>query len=352
MTARPIALVAGVDVRLAGHVISSLPADLIDGFLLVGPKPLAPLRWTPGCRGHIVSRLGTCAKGEVAQLVARHPDRKFVAVAADDPGQDWLSSLTTETEFAGSALPDCANRTRLRDKWAFHSLCIKLGVPVPQTRCFANKYEIPISQMLEEMDGQLVIKPLAEAGGKGIVVVHDRQQFDRHIIGNPAYDHAPLLVQQFIEGEDLGLSLLAREGRILHHCIQVYRGDLHHFLPHRAYLEAVRRLIEYTGYTGLAHFDAQWGPDGTLALLECNTRPWASISQSTWGGLNFVRAQIAEAIGVPHDTPAHLEQGNAPRVLDWWRRNFWRPGALARLSTDQHRLALLRPPISLLVRGS
>lgn len=342
-------VVAGDDPKLIGHVASSLPGGRQGKFLLLAPQALIGLHRLPGCTGFVAidapgaaleQRLDTAAGG-----------RALVGIGADDCGTDLLDGLSAALDLKVLGSSKQAARDHLRDKWQFHQLCQQQGVPVPETRLFADKTAIPIAAMLQELRAPLVIKPVDAKGGNGIAVIRSAAEFAAQVLDNPDYRFAPLLVQQFVPGDDWGLSLLAVEGEVRHVSIQVFEGNTCLFAEHAEYLAAASGLVAATGYSGLAHFDAQRTAEGALYLLECNTRPWASISQSSWGGINFVRAALEAAQGQVPSQRRTLFEGSAPLVRDWWRANLRRPWRLLALTPDQRALALKRPLISRLTAG-
>lgn len=346
----PLCVVAGDDPRLTGHVIASLPVRDLAGFFLAAPPELYRYARLRGCEGLIPVTGNDDLTSLAETLAGAARGRPLVGLGVDDMGTDLLDALSRHLPIAFIGAGSLAARHKLRDKWAFHGLCRDLGIAVPEASLYPDKRAIPIAEMLHLLGAPLVIKPTGKAGGEGVVVIGTEADFTTQVLSNRSYEYAPLIVQRYVEGEDVGLSLLALDGQVRHYSIQVARKGCHQFIVQGAYLEAARRIVEATGFSGLANFDAQLTPQGELFLLECNTRSWATISQTTWGGLNFVRATLEAALDLPGTQPRALVSGFAPRVRDWLRDNLWRPWRLLSLNPDQRTLALLRPWISQLTR--
>jgi predicted ATP-grasp superfamily ATP-dependent carboligase len=143
-----------------------------------------------------------------------------------------------------------------------------------------------------------VIKPTDHGNGQGVAIVHSREDALRRVVNNSSYQYRSLMVQQFIQGPDIDCSVLAHEGTVALAAVQIRRGSRIEFVSHRHLIAACSRLIAQARYTGLAHFDARLDArDGTVKLVECNPRVWASISAAARCGLNFVAKGIDISMG-------------------------------------------------------
>jgi predicted ATP-grasp superfamily ATP-dependent carboligase len=183
----------------------------------------------------------------------------------------------------------------LSDKWNFHTVCIQAGITVPDTLLLASSTEATVDR-LRVLGDRIVVKPTIGGGGLGVFVstpatfITDLQQQ-----GQARY---PLLVQRFIDGEDIDLSLLASNGKILLHAIQIATPSGLVFFENDELLNAGRRLIEAAGYSGLVHFDARRERiSGRIYLIEANTRIWASMFTAALAGMNFLGAALGAAEG-------------------------------------------------------
>ena len=337
----PHCVIVGDDAPLAAALVWSLPVEQIDGFTLLGGKALGQHGRLPGGEGHVPVDLSDrpSATAALAGLIRRRGVSPVLAIGADDAGCALLADLTLDGLIV-APVADGQTLRRLGDKWAFHQLCQTLGLPVPATEWAATKTGIDIRQSLAEHDGAVVIKPTNRHGGDGVVLVRSAEAFDRLVLDNPDYDHAPLVVQAFVPGRDLDISLLALDGQILHRAIQAREGHDLRFLDHAQLAAVVEALVLHTAFSGLAHIDARWLDDGSVILLECNTRPWATLSKATWCGLNFVRATVEAAQGRPRGEQAVLASGLAPRPDAWVLAALPRPWRYLALGRDQKRILL------------
>lgn len=118
------------------------------------------------------------------------------------------------------------------------------------------------------------------------------------------------IVQTYVEGDDVDVSVLAVNGTVLAHTIQqALTSDRERpygppnfieFLD-EPMVEAVgRRLVSALGFTGLAHIDLRYDADRrNVYVLEINTRVWGSILGSLRAGINFPQLACLAALGRP-----------------------------------------------------
>lgn len=335
---RPLCVIVGDDAALAAMLVWSLPMDQIDGYLIFGAAALAHLGRLPGCLGVIEADLASPCDEALADLDRRGAGRAVVPLPADDAGCEFLGRMEPGIFSLTTASPAEVLAT-LRDKWSFEGLCRRLDILTPTTRLLGDKSDIDIDAVLAAFGGQVVIKPTGQRGGRGVVVIGSPGAFRDQVLNNPAYRYAPLIAQAWIPGRNIGVSLLARDGEILHCALHRRNRGQTVFVRNEPLFAAVQTLIAGTRFSGLANFDARLDPDGRVYLLECNPRPWASLGQSSWAGLNFVRAMVQLALGRPSTEPTFLSQGAAPHLLRWWLALAAAPWRWRRLPDDQKRLA-------------
>ncbi|MDO9216551.1 MAG: ATP-grasp domain-containing protein, partial [Lacisediminimonas sp.] len=146
----------------------------------------------------------------------------------------------------------------------------------------------------EEFSVPFVVKPTNMAGSMGVKIVTSREDFEANILFNPAYDYSSLIVQRYIDGPDIDLSLLADHGKVSAFAIQRVVAARIEFLPN-PYLEMVAsNICSQSGYHGLMHIDARIDKrTGNVYLIEANPRYWASLTAAVVCGLNFVAASVA-----------------------------------------------------------
>jgi predicted ATP-grasp superfamily ATP-dependent carboligase len=191
-----------------------------------------------------------------------------------------------------TASPDLI--ARLDNKWSFHALLGKLDLPSPGGMLI-HALDDPA---LDAVPFPAVIKPLAIGGGIGIHCVSSRAEMNAALSQWPAAQ-VPFLIQEYLPGKDIDISILADRGRIVAHAVQAWDGQyrLRFFDDPDAY-DMARHLVEQTGFSGVAHFDMRRDArDGELRFIECNPRFWATVDAAVQAGVNFAALGVQMAMG-------------------------------------------------------
>lgn len=153
---------------------------------------------------------------------------------------------------------------------------------------------LPEDPHLASLTYPLLIKPRRASGGGGVVKVSSPEELNRELKHHPHRTH--VCVQEYIEGHDLGCSILACDGEILAWTTQ--RG-LRRSQPFSSFsevqmevypaaLECVTRLMRALNWSGIAHVDLRVDAcTGQVYILEINGRYWASLWASTMANVNF-----------------------------------------------------------------
>lgn len=173
--------------------------------------------------------------------------------------------------------------------------------------CFLNEHNLPHpkckffssfeSYSIEDFELQfpVLVKPLDEKGGFGIVKFEDQKELDQYI--NKHSDFSELFIQEFIEGYDIDCSVLCLNGEILTHTIQ--KGNLlgqdsfapqlcFEFLNNDELLSVVKQLMKALNWSGVAHIDLRYDENtNDYKIIEINARFWGSVEGSRFAGINF-----------------------------------------------------------------
>lgn len=219
-------------------------------------------------------------------------------VAADTAGNRLVNRVRSRLEVACAPLPTDAVLDVLDDKWQFHRQCLRLGLPTPETLLAASKEQIDFDAAAERLGLPFFVKPAREAQSHGACEIASRADLQRLLLDDPHYRYAPLLLQRFIRGTDLGVNVCAAGGQVRAIAVQRRRppqlADAPIDFLHSSDLElAAHTMCSATAYDGVMNIDARVEDDtGIVWLLEANPRYWRSLSASTWGGLNFVAEHL------------------------------------------------------------
>ncbi|MGH3840184.1 MAG: ATP-grasp domain-containing protein [Pseudonocardiaceae bacterium] len=218
---------------------------------------------------------------------------------------------------------------QVHGKWEFSALCRSLGVRHPRTALVER------AEDLRDLPLELpvVVKPLEAEGSRGVRVVHDRATLTRLVDRVAGAGLLPVLLQEFVAGDDMGVSVVADHGRVVACRLQSpAEGGRLDYLDRPDALELARTLVAGTDYHGVANIDLRCSAaDDQLYALEWNPRLYATSHQSCYAGMN----PVALGISLARSQPLTLDLLRATDVL--------RPGTAAR------RL-LRREPVSLASR--
>lgn len=194
------------------------------------------------------------------------------------------------------AIPDDRAIEVFFDKHETRTLAKSLGIPIANGRLIHQTDTV--ESLLAEAELPLVIKPrcsysLADLYSRGrVVVAGNRDDLAKTL---PTAQDGEHFFEAFMPGRGVGVSILAKDGRVLEafqHCRVHERGGSGFYrasVPLAADLaEAVRRIVDALSYTGLAMFEFKIGEDPSKwILLEVNARPWGSLPLPVGLGVDF-----------------------------------------------------------------
>lgn len=192
-------------------------------------------------------------------------------------------------EVSGLCIPTGAQLDLMNSKERVSALAEELGVPVPEG--FSRREGEDLADFIRRLPLPCVIKPvcgekLGLSAAARYAVARTPEEARRQYMHFLALAGEPPVVQTWLPGGGLGCSVLALEGRVLSSichrrlreypvsggpsscCVREDREDL---------LEYARRMVEKTGYTGLAMFEFKEDAGGRPRLLEVNPRIWGTF---------------------------------------------------------------------------
>ncbi len=219
---------------------------------------------------------------EIREVVRRrHID---VVFPSDDVSTRLLAAIRDQLPVASTPLPDLATFDLLNDKWNFTRFSLAHGVRVPQGSLYDSVSDLRRDLQSGSLAFPVTIKPINRSGGIGVINLLASKDIDRL----RDVDYQPILVQQHIVGETIGISVICRSGQIVAHATQ--RRDDHRFrlFANPDLVHNVATLAAATGLNGPANLDAVVEQTTGLSyIVECNPRFWFTIYLSMIAGLNF-----------------------------------------------------------------
>lgn len=185
---------------------------------------------------------------------------------------------------------DAAEARNFRDKSRMKDVLRANELPCAQHRLCLSAAEA--LEFAARSGYPLVVKPPAGAGARNTFRVDDRAQLASYLASAPPSATAPVLLEEFITGEEFSFDTVTLHGRHLLHSINVYapapltvienewiqwcvmlprRIDGPEFAP---IFEAGPRALDVLGmHTGVTHMEWFRRPDGRIAISEVAARP-------------------------------------------------------------------------------
>jgi biotin carboxylase len=221
----------------------------------------------------------------------------------DGPTTRLLGGLQQRLRAPCFPVPSPQVFDQLNDKAEFAKLCATLELPHPASRRVTKDELIDLHQR-GALRLPAIVKPTALHGRLGVVKLEPTTAAE--VIAR--IDYAPILLQDFIDGEDVCISLFCRGGAVLAELAYVRRRARFHHLQVPELSAGARRIARHFAYDGVLAFDGRLTPDGRFGgFIECNPRFWYNMDVAMIAGLNFV------ALGLAPETPA---DGRVRRVID------------------------------------
>ncbi len=201
-------------------------------------------------------------------------------------------------EFEGLtrlAIPNARAIDVLFDKHETRELADRVGVPIARGR-LARVDDRPAA-ILAEFGSPVVVKPrrsytIDGLAKRGRVHVTSDEVLLAHVLQDA--EPASLLLESCFEGDGLGLSILAHEGRLLqafeHRRVHERSGSSFYRVsaaPTPDLVEACAALAAGVDYTGIAMVEFKRNDAGGWILLEVNARPWGSLPLPVALGVDF-----------------------------------------------------------------
>lgn len=238
-----------------------------------------------------IARINDCCKRQEIDVV----------MGVDLPAIRMLSAIQsglTHAKVFPVAKPD--QLWMLDNKWSFFQFLREYHLPVPKTVLVES------TGQLDELEKTglrfpLIVKPVQLEDGIGVRKLYSLADARAHVLEDRPAHRLPLLFQEFIPGTDVDLSILADNGVVLAWTIQKWLSDgTLAFVDDGHVLDLGRKMAAAARFHGVAHFDMRRDErDGSVKILECNPRFWATLRESMWNGTNFVDQGISLCTGKP-----------------------------------------------------
>lgn len=218
-----------------------------------------------------------------------------------EPMQEALAAARQRLGIPGMA-PEAARN--FRDKAHMKDMLRGAGIPCARHR-LATAVEEAVS-FGQESGYPLVVKPPAGAGGKNTFRVDNEEELSGYLRSIPPRPEAPVLLEEFLSGDEFSFDSVTLDGRHLFHSVSEYAPtplevlstpwiQWNVLLPreisgpeYEAIHEVGPRALDVLGIdTGITHLEWFRRADGSIAVSEVAARPPG--------------AQITSLLGHAHD---------------------------------------------------
>lgn len=151
------------------------------------------------------------------------------------------------------------------------------------------------------------------SGGKGIIKFNNFEEVKNYLFENQ-FNH-DFVIQEFIEGYDLGCNVLATNGEI--NAFTIQKGYLWSDLPFSPQIglvflyeqeiyDLISKLIKSLNWSGVANIDLRYDKnDRQFKIIEMNPRFWETTEASEIAGVNFPYLQILKSLNVDFEIPIY-----------------------------------------------
>ena len=286
--------------------------------IILSDERWTPVRFSRHCQLYQFRATGTdhaARLSAVSEMAKRIPidiilpvgEEGALFVASEREGLSRLAALPP--------VPDLESLGTARNKWLLNQFARKHDLRVPESVLVTLDSAFN-RQIRHGLEYPVLLKPTSLTDGQGICrfdTPSDLLEFlERQ--GETQFK-GQYLVQTYVPGSDLGLSVLCQEGEILAYTIQ--RGIIsaaHRFGPLMAMefikqddvLEMGRRLLAALRWSGVAHIDFRLDSrDGQANIIELNARYWGSLLGSLVAGVNFPYLACLAAQGMAFPVPEY-----------------------------------------------
>jgi len=290
---------------------------------ILGAPTSRGLRLSRFCRGFEATDIPIDGnpRDELAQAVNRCVATWGVdlVLAADGHATRSLIALRDRIGAPCFPMPDIETFDLLNDKWRFHRLCVEAGVRAPLTWIFRNVTELAAALETGALPQKIIAKPLSLSGSEGCFAIETCSA--KKTLG--LIDYAPILVQQFIEGEDIGASVFCKRGVVKAFVAHSYRRDTYRTLVSSGICDDIESILGTLAVDGIFNFDMRRDAEGQIHYLECNPRFFFKMAMSMLAGINFVALGLDAAtdeVIIASDRTVRFPKAFLLSLLAPWRR--------------------------------
>lgn len=193
-------------------------------------------------------------------------------------------------EFDRSLLPPQSTKETLEivsDKWLLFNWLKEHSFPTPKSYLVSE-------ETLQSIIFPILLKPKLDTNGNKVKMIKSADTYLETTKENN-FNKEDFILQENIYGEDIDISLLAKNGIIKAYTIQkgLVREALSfatgiEFIDNNELLKQTEAIIKKLNWNGIAHLDFVHDPkSNSYHLIDFNPRLWSTLIGSLYAGVNF-----------------------------------------------------------------
>ena len=209
----------------------------------------------------------------------------------------------------GLAITDSQTLALLNDKRRAAALAVSLGIAVPAV--YRRSDGENLSVFASRVDLPCIVKPACgekfglTAAKRYRIAKAEAELADAFLHFSSLTGEAPL-VQEYLPGGGFGCSVLAKDGTvyasICHRRVREWPvtggpSSCCEAIDAPELIETARKMVQATGFTGLAMFEFKQDAKGNFRFLECNPRVWGTYPLTRVSGSSFALCWLHAALG-------------------------------------------------------
>ena len=179
----------------------------------------------------------------------------------------------------------------LNNKWSFLELMKDNGISCPRTMLITELCQIKSL----DIEFPIMIKQLELDASRSVVKLNSFEELEMYLSkrNENNFNALPLLIQEYIPGIDMGINILAKNGKIIAYNMHKYypngvSRNVTEFLKDDNVLNIGRQIVCCCNFTGVANIDLRFDDrDKSIKVIECNPRFWGMLYASMFTGINF-----------------------------------------------------------------
>jgi len=195
----------------------------------------------------------------------------------------YLARIRGRLETDVFPMPDHDALEQLGTKDRFMAYCTERGLQHPKGQVFASRDALGGAVVRSDIRLPAMAKPVNRAGSIGVV----RLDASNASSTEAALDYAPILVQDFIEGEDRSITIFCRDGKVEKQVVYHHPNDVFQFVEEPELAALAADIAQDLNLEGVINFDARIDSNGDVWLIECNPRFYFNMDVAMVAGLNF-----------------------------------------------------------------